>query len=169
MVETAHPDNQVNLIIDVAVYPITRDANTVLHERLEELKDKTPDVEELHDDGTYESSDNDEECAKQGLVQVQTEVWGPKPTVYMSIEHRGQQVYSVSCPRQTVVSTPTGKQHKTVFALSMCTDCSLRDRCPTSKRKSHRVWYFSYEQCLALKRQGVTHTFSKSGSGSGTP
>ena len=158
VVETAHPENQVNLITDVAVYPLNRDDSAVLHERLEGIKHKTPEVEELHADGAYGSTDNDEKCAKQGVTLVQTGIRGPKPAVRMSIEHTSENLYAVSCPGQAVSSTPSGKKHKAVFDLSVCTDCALRDRCPSSTRKDHRVWYFTHEHYLALKRQQVIHT-----------
>jgi hypothetical protein len=158
VVETAHPDNQVNLITDVAVYPANKDDSAVLHERLEKITQKTPDVKELHADGAYGSAGNDEKCEKQGIVQVQTGIRGQKPAVRMTIEHSGENVYSVSCPQQTVTSTPTGKKHKAVLDPAVCTDCPLGERCPTNKRKSHRVWYFTHKQYLALRRQQVIHT-----------
>jgi len=155
VVETAHPENQVNLITDVSVYPANKDDSKVLNERLDTIKEKTPDLEEIHFDGAYGSTDNDEKCEKQGIVTVQTGVRGPKQAVRMTIEKSSENVYSVSCPQQTVTSTPTEKQHKALFDLSVCKGCSLHGKCPTSKRKNHRVLYFTHEHYLALKRQKV--------------
>ena len=153
VVETAHPENPLNLITDVSVNPVNKDDSKVLHERLDTLKEKTPELEELHFDGAYGSSDNDRKCEQQGITAVQTAVRGPKPAVEMSIEKISDKAYSVSCPQQTVTSAPTRKRQKAVFDLTVCTRCPLRSTCPTIKRKKDRVLYFTHEYFLALKRQ----------------
>lgn len=153
VVETAYPENPLNLITDVSVHPVNKDDSKVLHERLDTLKEKTPELEELHFDGAYGSSDNDRKCEQHGITPVQTAVRGPKPAVEMSIEKISDKAYTVSCPQQTVTSAPTRKRHKAVFDLAMCKRCSLRSTCPTIKRKKDRVLYFTHEYFLALKRQ----------------
>jgi len=57
--ETAHPDNQLNLITDVAVAPNNTDDGKILNARLEKMVEKTPDLDELHTDGAYGNEDND--------------------------------------------------------------------------------------------------------------
>jgi hypothetical protein len=153
VVETAHPENPLNLITDVSVNPVNKDDSKVLHERLDTLKEKTPELEELHFDGAYGSSDNDKKCEQHGITPVQTAVRGPKPAVEMSIEKISDKAYTVSCPHQTVTSAPTRKRHKAVFDLTVCKRCPLRSTCPTIKRKKDRVLYFTHEYFLALKRQ----------------
>ena len=153
VVETANPENPVNLITDVSVHPANKDDSKVLAERLSRLKEKTPELEELHFDGAYGSSENDRELEKAGITPVQRGVRGPKPSVEMKIEKVGEKTYTVSCPRQSVTSTPTRKRYKAVFSLSVCKGCPLRSSCPTIKRKSGRLFYFSHELYLALKRQ----------------
>jgi hypothetical protein len=158
VVETAHPENPLNLITDVSVHPANKDDSKVLHERLDTLKGKTPELEELHFDGTYGSSDNDRKCEQHSITPVQTAVRGPKPAVEMSIEKISETAYSVSCPQQTVTSAPTRTRHKAVFDLAVCKRCSLRSTCPTIKRKQDRVLYFTHEYSLALKRQKMIDT-----------
>jgi hypothetical protein len=158
VVETAHPENPLNLITDVSINPVNKDDSKVLHERLDTLKEKTPELEELHFDGAYGSSDNDRKCEQHGITPVQTAVRGQKPAVEMSIEKISETAYSVSCPQQTVTSAPTRKRHKAVFDLAVCKRCSLRSTCPTIKRKKDRVLYFTHEYYLALKRQKVINS-----------
>ena len=153
IVETAHPENPLNLITDVSVHPANKDDSKALNERLDTLKEKTPELEELHFDGAYGSSDNDRKCERYGITPVQTAVKGIKPAVEMSIEKVADTAYTVSCPQQTVTSAPTRKRHKAVFELSVCKRCSLRTTCPTIKRKNDRVLYFAHDYHLALRRQ----------------
>lgn len=153
VVETAHPENPLHLITDVSVNPVNKDDSKVLHERLDTLKEKTPELKELHFDGAYGSSDNDKKCEQHGIIPVQTAVRGPKPAVEMSIEKISDKAYTVSCPQQTVTSAPTRKRHKAVFDLAVCKRCPLRSTCPTIKRKKDRVLYFTHEYFLALTRQ----------------
>ena len=49
--ETAHPDNELNLITDVAVCSNNTDDSKILNERVGPIKEKTPDLNELHTDG----------------------------------------------------------------------------------------------------------------------
>jgi len=153
VVETTHPENPLNLITDVSVNPANKDDSKVLHERLDTLKKKTPELEELHFDGAYGSSDNDQKCEQHGTTPVQTAVRGPKPDVEMSMKKISDKAYSVSCPQQTVTSAPTRKRHKAAFDCAVCERCSLQSTCPTIKRKKNRVLYFTHEYFLALTRQ----------------
>ena len=158
VVETAHPENPLNLITDVSIHPVNKDDSKVLDERLDTLKEKTPELEELHFDGAYGSTENDKKCEQNSITAVQTAVRGPKPAVEITIEKISETAYSVSCPHQTVTSAPTRKRHKAVFDLAVCKRCPLQSKCPTIKRKKDRVLYFTQDYYLALKRQKVIDT-----------
>jgi hypothetical protein len=56
--ETANPDNELILLTDVAVCSNDTDDSRILNERIEPIKDKTPDLEELHTDGAYGSEES---------------------------------------------------------------------------------------------------------------
>ncbi|MHA1347896.1 MAG: DDE transposase, partial [Candidatus Heimdallarchaeaceae archaeon] len=109
VVETANPENKLNLITDVSVHPVNKDDSKVLTQRLEPIKEKTPQLEELHFDGAYGSSDNDKQCEKHRINAVHTAVRGPKTSVEFGIEKVSDTHYTVSCPQQTVVSVPSRK------------------------------------------------------------
>jgi hypothetical protein len=51
LVETCNPENEINLLTDVGVYPNNVDDSRILSQRIDNLKLKTPDLEELHGDG----------------------------------------------------------------------------------------------------------------------
>jgi len=119
LTETAHPDNQLNLITDIAVDKNNKDDSTILNERLKLMKEKTPDLEELHADGAYGSSANDELLEESEIKLVQTAVRGRKAGRLVIIEKKGDQ-YLVSCPHQTVIAGKTKKKYKACFDQSIC-------------------------------------------------
>ena len=68
--------------------PIIANSIPILIEQRKETElnqEKTPDLNELHFDGAYGSSDNDKKCEQHGITPVQTAVRGPKPAVEMSL------------------------------------------------------------------------------------
>jgi len=155
IVETAHPDNQINLITDVSTNPLNKDDSKVLNERLDTIKEKTPELKELHFDGAYGNTDNDKKFEKHKITPVQTAVRGAKPAVDMNIEKVSETEYTVNCPLQSVQSKPTRKRHKAIFDLAICKNCSSRGKCQTIKRKNDRAFYFTYDYYLSNKRQKV--------------
>jgi len=84
--ETAHPDNPIYLVTDVAVNPNNIDDSDGLGERLDRIKQKTPDLDELHFDGGYGSSDNDEKFVEYSISPIQTVVRGRQSAVNIEIE-----------------------------------------------------------------------------------
>ena len=155
IVETVHPDNQVNLITDVSTNPLNKDDSKVLNERLDTIKEKTPDLKELHFDGAYGSTDNDKKFEQHKITPVQTAVRGAKPAVDMKIEKVSETEYTVSCPLQSVPSEPTRKRHRATFDLAICKNCFSRSKCQTLRMKHHRVFYFTHEYYLRSRRQKI--------------
>jgi len=119
LTETAHPDNQLNLITDISVEKNNEDDSKILNERLGVMKEKTPDLEELHADGAYGSSANDELMEEAGVKLVQTAVRGRKAGHLVKIDKMGDQ-YIVSCPHQTVIASKARKRYKACFDKSIC-------------------------------------------------
>ena len=158
IVETAHPDNSVNLITDVSINPVNKDDSKVLHERLDKLKEKTPELEELHFDGAYGSEENDKKLEKYNITPVQTGVRGKKASVEIEVEQKSDTEYIVHCPLQDVTSMPTRKRHKAIFDYTICKKCPLRNDCPTIKRKSYRVFYFDHAYYLSNKREKMVES-----------
>lgn len=126
----------------------------VLHERLDVLKEKTPEINELHTDGAYGNGPNDQKMAKLGIKHIQTAVRGRKPEVPLKITPTGEpDAYQVSCPRATVASQRTRKRFKAVFSAETCRECPHAGKCPTEKRKAGcRVFYFDAAAAAANVR-----------------
>lgn len=152
VVETANPENKLNLITDVAVKPNNTDDSRILNERLDQLKEKTSALNELHFDGAYPSSENDAKCAEHDITAVQTGVKGRKPAVELSIEQISDDSYVVSCPNQQVNSSPSRKRHKACFDLNVCSQCPHQEICSTTAMKTKRVYYFTHEGFQKRKR-----------------
>jgi len=159
--ETAHPDNPINLVTDVAVNSNNIDDSQVLGGRLDRIKHKTPDLDELHFDGGYGSSDNDEKFDDYGITPIQTAVRGRQSAVTIEIEQVSDDEYKVSCPQQTVSSQPTRHRHKAEFDLERCQQCPHRNQCSAITMKKYNVFYFSHEDYLARRRQNRIHDIPK--------
>jgi hypothetical protein len=155
IVETAHPDNPINLVTDVAVNPANKDDSAVLNKRIDKLKEKTPDIDELHFDGAYGSAENDLKFEEHNITPVQTAIKGIKAAVDIKIEKESEESYKVSCPYQSVKSVKARKRYKAEFNLQTCNNCPLRDACPAIIMKKCRVFYFSPKEYLSQKRQKV--------------
>jgi hypothetical protein len=152
VVETAHPDNPCNLVVDVAVAPNTTDDAALLNTRIESLNAKTPDLNELHTDGAYGSEANDKTLAEAGIEQIQTAVKGRKAAVAFTITTTGEQTWEVSCPHQTTTSEPTLTRFKACFDKETCASCPFADVCPTVIQKSTRTFYFTPEDAARQAR-----------------
>jgi len=154
IVETCNPENQLNLITDISVSPNNVDDSKNLLERLDVLKEKTPDIAELHNDGAYGSSDNDAKCLELGITQIQTAIRGKEAAIEMTIQQTDVDCYHVSCPHQTVVATKGRKRFKAAFDASLCATCPLNKQCNliTDRNNKHRRYYFSEKDYQRKKR-----------------
>ena len=150
--ETADPDNPVNLVTDVAVAPNTTDDSTLLNGRLESIKAKTPDVNEMHTDGAFGSEANDQKMEELDIKHVQTAVRGRKAEVSIDIEEIEEGRYQVSCPHQSVAAQATPTRHKACFDASVCQTCPMNTPCPAKKSKAGRTFYFDRSDVLRQQR-----------------
>lgn len=151
--ETSNPENDLNLITDVAVASNNTDDSKILNDRLDKIGEKLPDLEELHFDGGYGSEDNDKALAKMEVTPIQTAVKGRKSEVSMSIEVTKNGEMEVSCPNeQTVKAEPTRKRFKACFDKDICKQCPFSDKCPTIEQKKCRVYYFDESEVKRKQR-----------------
>jgi Transposase DDE domain/Transposase domain (DUF772) len=169
IVETANPENELNLITDVAINANNIDDSVVINERLEKIKDKTQDLNEIHFDGAYGSLTNDEKCSEENLKikQIQTGIRGRESkSVEIEItEISNEQTksnknnididyveYKVSCPNQEVKSQKSRKRNMAIFDTKICSKCEFAEKCKIEKYKKGRVYYFYREEYLKKQR-----------------
>ena len=150
--ETANPDNELNLLTDVVVCSNNTDDSKILNERVEPIKEKTPDLNELHTDGAYGSEDNDKKMEELEITHVQTAVRGRKAEVSIQIEEVSDGQYTVKCPHQSVSSQETKTRHRACFDVEICKQCPLSKNCPTKQQSDKRTYYFDRSDYLLGKR-----------------
>jgi len=150
--ETANPDNELNLITDVAVCSNDTDDSKILNERIEPIKEKTPDLNELHTDGAYGSEDNDKKMEELEITHVQTAVRGRKAEVSMEIEEVSDGQYKVKCPHQCISSAKARKRYKACFDMKICKQCPSSRNCPAKQQSDKRTYYFDRSDYLLGKR-----------------
>ena len=150
--ETANPENDVNLITDVAVCSNNIDDSKILNERIEPIKEKTPDLNELHTDGAYGSEDNDKKMEELEITHVQTAVRGRKAEVSIQIEEVSDEQYTVKCPHQSVSSQKTKTRYKACFDVEICKQCPLSKNCSAKQQSDKRTYYFDRSDYLLGRR-----------------
>jgi hypothetical protein len=139
-------------ITDISVNPNNLDDSQILNERVDKMKEKTPELNEMHTDGGYGSEDNDKKFEELKINQITTAVRGRESEVEKKIEQTSEspEEYTVECPFQKVQSSPTKKRHKVRFDMNICKECPLNDRCLIFKNKGR--YYFTHEDYLQNRR-----------------
>jgi len=150
--ETCNPGNAVQLITDVHVTANNRDDSAELHDRIDGIKEKTPDLALLFTDGGYGSEANDRKLAELNVEQAQTAVRGRASAVDIAITLNESGGYEVRCPNQAAKVSTGGKRMKGIMDGSVCSSCPLSADCPSFRRKDYRVVYFTHEDMLRHKR-----------------
>ena len=153
IVETCNPSNQLNLITDISVHANNIDDSKELNERIDKIKTKTPELEELHFDGAYPSEDNDKKFEGHTITPVQTAIRGRQASgVGIKIERIDEDKYLIACPNQSVESKVSRKRFKAEFNLSICSTCAFASVCQLKAKKKSKVYYFTPEEYLKRKR-----------------
>jgi hypothetical protein len=152
--ETADPDNELQLITDVAVAANNQDDSRILHERLPAMHEKTPDLCELHTDAGYGSEDNDLRQADLGIEAVQTAIRGRSARAPMSIERGEAGLFQIRCAAGHVApGQPTPNHHKAEFPAASCAGCPFAAVCPGQPRAhGARTFYFTEADVLKQAR-----------------
>lgn len=150
--ETANPENPLQLITDISVNSNNVDDSQILNERVDKMKEKTPELNEMHTDGGYGSEDNDKKFEELKINQITTAVRGRESETEKKIEQisGAPDKYTVECPSQKVESIPTKKRHKVRFDMDICRQCPLNERCRIFKNKGR--YYFTHEDYLQNRR-----------------
>jgi hypothetical protein len=150
--ETAHPENELNLLTDIHVTANNIDDSRVLNDRIDHLKDKTPELEELHMDGAFGSAENDEKFEANRINPVQTGIRGARAEVDIGIDQPGGNDYQVRCPHQEGKVYRKWKHYRAVFDEAVCRDCPEREKCPVKTTSKGSVFDFKSEDYLRYKR-----------------
>lgn len=150
--ETCNPENPIDLLTDISVHANNIDDSKELNGRIDAIKEKTPELNELHFDGAYGSEENDTKFDKHTITPIQTAIRGRENSgVEITISKKEDQ-YSVNCPNQQVEAVAGKKRFKAEFDLSICSACYLASECQLKMKKKSKVYYFTEEEYLKRKR-----------------
>ncbi len=166
--ETCHPDNHMNLVTTLSVGTNNMDDSTLLEDKLNQMVEQTPDLDEFHQDGGFGSKAIDEKAAQAGITIIQTAVRGRKAAVTISIQGDEQQGFTADCPNEgqaSVSATKTVKNYKASFDLNSCKTCPAREGCPAFKNQSVKkglaTFYFPPQTALMQQRHQAIKTIPK--------
>ena len=150
--ETANPENDIQILTDVAVNKNNIDDSKILEGRTEKIVEKTPDLKELHTDGGYGSKAVDKKMEENDINLITTAVRGRESKIEKTITQNpdNEQEYTVECPYQKAKSTPIKKRNKAVFDTDKCSECPLKEECNIFKAKGK--YYFTHSDFLKNKR-----------------
>jgi len=159
--ETANPENDIQLLTDIAVNKNNIDDSKILKDRADKLIEKTPDLEELHTDGGYGSEEVDKKMADNNITLVTTAVRGRESKIEKIIRQNpeNEQEYTVKCPYQEVKSVPTKKRNIATFDTKKCNNCPLKKECNIFK--TNGKYYFTHSDYLRNTRNNNINKIPK--------
>lgn len=151
--ETANPANAVNLITDIDVQPNNTDDAKILENRLPEMLEKTPDLNEYHGDGLYGSPSLDLLMKANGIKQIQTSMRGRKSEGAMKMIQDQSGAVFVNCGGgQRVKAEKKRKMWRAEFNYSICQTCPLKAKCAArisgTKRNKHKRYLVFYDKVI---------------------
>ncbi|MEM1003672.1 MAG: transposase, partial [Bacteroidota bacterium] len=162
--ETCHPDNELNLITTLATATNNTDDAEILDGQLDQMKERTPDLEECHVDGGFGSEDVDIKAEKHHITIVQTAVKGATPKVPIAVKGNEKDGFTVNCPNPehpSLIAQKAKKNWMASFDLPICENCPFFDNCPTkSERKYHQgkaILRFKPTEAAKQKRHKALH------------
>jgi hypothetical protein len=157
--ETCDPENPVQLLTDISVYPNMIADDAILTERIPEIKERTG-VEEMIVDGGYSGEKSEAACREESVTLIPTGIKGPKlPAEEISLAEfhfEGNEI--IACPQSHAPISQTYKSEKAHhivhFAKDICDNCSQRTNCPACRRKKYYSLIYNDRQIiLSLRRQ----------------
>ena len=150
--ETANPENDIQLLTDIAVNKNNIDDSKILEDRADKIIEKTPDLQELHTDGGYGSEEVDKKMEEHNIILITTAVRGRESKIEKTISQNPENEveYIIKCPHQEVKSVPTKKRNKAIFDIAKCNNCPLKQECNIFK--ANGKYYFTHSDYLKNTR-----------------
>lgn len=157
--ETCDPENPVQLLTDISVYPNMAADDVILSERVSQLKERTG-VAELIVDGNYSGEKSESVCNEEGVNLIPTEIKGPKlPSDEIPLaEFRFEGNLIAACPEGHApleqIYKPEKGHHIIRFAREACAGCARRNNCPVRLgEKFNSLIYNDRQVVLSRRRQ----------------
>jgi hypothetical protein len=157
--ETCAPENKVQLLTDISVYPNMAADDVILTERIPEIKVRTG-LEEMVVDGNYSGEKSEAACSEEGVNLIPTEVKGRKlqsEAISLADFHFDEYVI-IACPEgQTPINQTqkSEKDHHIIhFNKDLCAACERRKNCLVRcGKKCYSLIYNDRQVILSRRRQ----------------
>ena len=157
--ETCHPDNELNLVTSLDVSTNNTDDSVILEDKIDQMKETTPDLVELHTDGGFPSKGVDVKAEKHNINLIQTAVKGTTPKVPIAVQGNEEEGFTIDCPNQEhppVMAKKAKKNWMADFQLEICQQCPFFDQCPTKRERKYKkgtaILRFKATESLKQKR-----------------
>jgi len=157
--ETCDPKNPVQLLTDISVHTNNTADDTILPERISELKERTG-VEQLITDGGYSGEKAESACQQESVTLIPTEVKGRKlaedEIALAQFQIEANQV--ITCPSGqsplNQIYKPEKDHHIVHFDTAICSACSQREHClARSGKRFFSLIYNDRQLILSRRRQ----------------
>jgi hypothetical protein len=156
--ETCAPENKVQLLTDISVYPNMAADDVILTERISQLKERTG-VAELIVDGNYSGEKSESACLNETVNLIPTEIKGRKlPSDEIPLaEFRFERNLVAACPEghapKEQIYKPEKGHHVVRFAKELCTACVRRNNCPVRLGKKFNSLIYNDRQVILSRRR----------------
>jgi len=156
--ETCAPDNKVQLLTDISLYPNIAADDVILVERIPELKERTG-LEELITDGNYSGEKSETACQIENVILIPTDIKGCKLSAdeisLVDFHFEGNVI--MNCPEGhspiEQIYKPEKSHHIIHFAKEECTGCSRIGNCPVNCRQKFISLFFNDRQVVLARRR----------------
>jgi hypothetical protein len=156
--ETCAPENPVQLLTDVSVYTNNTADDTILTERIPQIKERTG-VEQMITDGGYSGEKAENACQQESVTLIPTEVKGRKleedKIALAQFQIKANQV--ITCPAGysplDQLYKPEKDHHIVHFATALCSVCSQREQCLVHSGKRFFSLIYNDRQWLLSRRR----------------
>ena len=156
--ETCHPDNPLQLLTDISLHTNNTPDETILVERITDLKERTG-LDQLITDGGYSGEKAESACQKESVTLVPTEVKGRKlgedEIALTQFKMEADQVITCPAGQSPVNQTykPEKEHHIVHFAAAICSACSQRENCLARCGKRFFSLIYNDRQLLLSRRR----------------
>jgi hypothetical protein len=156
--ETCAPENPIQLLTDISIYPNMTADDAILAERIPQIKERTG-VEEMVVDGGYSGEKSETACQKECVTLIPTEVKGRKlpPDEISLVEFHFEGNLLVACPEGhapiTQVHKPEKNHHIVHFNKEQCAACPSRKTCLVRYGKKFNSLIYNDRQLLLSRRR----------------
>lgn len=157
--ETCHPENKVQLLTDVSLYTNNTADETMLSERIPQIKERTG-VEQMITDGGFSGKKSESACQAESVILIPTEVKGRKldPQEISLAQFHFEANLLKTCPEGYLPleqkDNPEKGHHIVHFAKQNCTVCPQVEHCLVrSGKKCFSLIYNDRQLVLSRRRQ----------------